>query len=178
MQLIDKLKQGNQELLQAIYHQHKTRFVKIMKARFPECDVLVIEDAYSEAVEVLFNNINQGKLTHIEQSIESYIFAIARNKLYRDSKKAQKNLRLSVDLEDETEQDVWESERHLMSKCLEQLGERCQKLLRLFYYSYKSLQSITSEMGFGDTQNASAAKYKCSQKLKKRMLNEMKNQRH
>lgn len=178
MRLIDKLKQGNKDLLQAIYQQHKGRFINIMKARFPECDLLQIEDAYSEAVEVLYFNIEQGKLDNIEQSVESYLFAIARNKLYRDSKKAQKNLRLSVDVEEEKEEDVWENERKLMEVCLNQLGERCQKLLKLFYHNNKSLQAIAKEMGFGDSQNASAAKYKCTQKLKTRMLKNMKDNRH
>lgn len=177
MRLIDKLKQGNQDLLQAIYQQHKSRFIKMMKARFPECDILLIEDAYSEAVEVLYNNIKQGKIDDIEQSVESYLFAIARNKLYRDSKKSQKYLRLSVDVEEEKEKDIWENERTLMAQCLNQLGERCRQLLKLFYYNHKSLQAIAKEMGFGDSQNASAAKYKCAQKLKKKMLNEMKDKR-
>lgn len=59
-----------------------------------------------------------------------------------------------------------EAELQLMEKGLEKLGEKCKKLLELFYYRNFSMTQIAQKLGFRNEHVARSMKYKCLEKAK------------
>jgi RNA polymerase sigma factor (sigma-70 family) len=49
---------------------------------------------------------------------------------------------------------------------IDQLGERCQLMMKLFYFERKSFKEIAELMAM-DEASARNAKYRCQEKLKK-----------
>ncbi len=52
----------------------------------------------------------------------------------------------------------------IIDSVLEKIHERCQKLLKLFYFEKKNMQEIADVMNFSSTQSAKTQKYKCLEK--------------
>ena len=58
------------------------------------------------------------------------------------------------------------------------LGEKCRKLIRLFYFEKKSMTEIAETMGFNTQAVATATKYRCFKDLKQKALELKKELEH
>jgi DNA-directed RNA polymerase specialized sigma24 family protein len=67
----------------------------------------------------------------------------------------------------ERDQLIEENNLNLISRCFDQLGDPCHTLLDLFYYQKKSMEEITVELNYKNTDSAKNQKYKCIERLRK-----------
>ncbi len=68
----------------------------------------------------------------------------------------------------ETVDDTKEKLLNVINHAFQSLGDKCKKLLKLFYYDKKSMKEIASDMGFNTQAVATATKYRCFKRLKQK----------
>src|SRR5690606_5929943 len=107
-----------------------------------------------------------------ETAINGYLFKIAKHKWldYVRSMKYKNTTFINRDLEynepDADENEIQNRKIRLIMDSINQLGERCQLLLKLFYFERKSFKEIAEIMAM-DEASARNAKYRCQEQLKK-----------
>lgn len=166
--VLQKIKEGDKDLLRKIEDYRQTFITKSIKW-FPYLNWDQLSDAYSEAILILYANVQSGKLTKLTTSVEGYLFAIGRNTLRNESRKMGKFFPLKIDLPDD---DTSESEKQLeeeeiLQKCLAKMGNRAQQMFSLLIFEGKSIAEVAKVMQFSNTLSASTAKHKFMTKLKK-----------
>ena len=135
------------------------------------------KDVYQEAFLAMWRNIKNDKFSaESETAINGYIYTIAKNK-WMDHLRSLRyknttfiNREIEFD-ETETEENELQSRKiKLIMEAVSQLGERCQLLLKLFYFQRKPFKEIAQIMAM-DEASARNAKYRCQEQLKKMTLN-------
>lgn len=167
--LLDKIKKGDLKLLKKLENKRPIFIGKIAKM-FPRLHYDQLSDAYSEAILILYANVQNGKLTEIQTSLEAYLFAIGKNVLRNENRKVQKFCKLEYDIAQEDETNLTEQQQQqeqILRVCLQKLGLRGQQMMQLLLQEGKSIAEITKIMDFSNTRSASTAKHKMLTKLKK-----------
>ena len=129
-------------------------------------------DMFQEGIIVLDRNIREDKF-RAESSIEGYLYSICRF-LWQNQRRKKARIELK---EDPTQMDqvetttpeiqfLAEEKKNLLRLALEQLGERCKRILELWQLSY-SMDEIAAELNFSSAQMARKNKYRCQQSLLK-----------
>ncbi|HMR42177.1 MAG TPA: sigma-70 family RNA polymerase sigma factor [Saprospiraceae bacterium] len=124
------------------------------------------QDMFHEGIIVLDRNIREEKFRG-ESSLQGYLYSICRF-LWMNRARKQSKTRLTDESQpfegaaDFTpESNYFDEERKsVLRQILEQLGERCQKILNLWQLSY-SMDEIAEAMGLANEQQARKAKYRC-----------------
>lgn len=131
------------------------------------------KDVYQEAFLAMWRNIKNDKFSAIsETSINGYLYKIAKNKWLDHLRSARYKNTIFINREieyEETEMDEDEAKNKkikLMTEYISQLGEKCQTLLKLFYFERKSYKEIATIINIDET-SARNAKYRCQEQLKK-----------
>lgn len=128
------------------------------------------KDIFQDAVMILYKQLKMNKL-EITQSVESYLFSVARNLWIN---KAKRDARASyVEEVPEPTPDGRGIMADLISKeredrilgVLDQLGERCATLLKYVFYMDYTLAEVTEKMGFSSSEVAHTTHYRCKKKL-------------
>ena len=139
------------------------------------------KDIFQDAFVACWKNIKSDKFSK-DGNVEGYLYSIAKNKwidyLRSANYKKENNNAEVVHLEivpDETTIDEKEEEqnRNAMHKALQQLGEACKTVLKLFYFERKSMNAIALELNI-TAASARNQKYRCMEKLRNKAL-ELKN---
>ena len=171
--IIELLKQKDKVTLQKIYNDNRGAFLNFAK-RFhvEEYDSL---DIYHDAILALQENVINGKVDMLKSSISTYLFAIGKYKFYHsfrekakinitdDIELIEKNFDFDVDFSDEktTNQQI------LLKNGFKKMGERCKKVLELFYYHGYNLDEITEILNYSDKNVLKSQKSRCIKQLKK-----------
>lgn len=144
--IIEKIKAGDQSVLGDIYLEFRKGFILYIRKKYSSVEFIdeIAKDAYQEAIEILYNNIKNDKLTQLS-SIGAYIFSIGGNKISEALRKKDKFSR-GVDLErlnriNEDEQDK-ELLLTMVEDALNSLSESNRRILKLFYYENKDISEI------------------------------------
>lgn len=135
------------------------------------------KDVYQEAFLAMWHNLKNNRFTaESETAINGYIYQIAKNK-WRDHlrSKRYKNttfINREIEFQDyEGEANELKSKKiELIMDSINQLGERCQLLLKLFYFQRMHYKEIAEIMEM-DEASARNAKYRCQEQLKKMTQN-------
>jgi len=133
------------------------------------------EDVFQDGILALWENINYGRfIVREDAKITSYLNKICRYRWLERLKSAgfKKNAALpdGLDAED-TDSDVLNNlvSREELSE-LEQkfrtLGDKCQLILKLYYYEKKSMTEIAAILDM-QPNSVKNEKYRCMEKLKK-----------
>lgn len=171
--LYQKLKNGDEQAFRILYSS-TFPFVKqyVMDNNGKEEDA---EDVFQDGIVALWDNINQGKFEmRNDVKISSYLTKICRYRWLERLKSA--GYRKLTKMPDHFEKE--DVETNLLSELISkeeinhfeekfhELGDRCQMILKLFYYEKKSMVEIAEIM---DMQPASVKneKYRCMERLKK-----------
>jgi len=170
--IIELLKQKDKATLQRIYNDNRDAFINFAKGfHIEEYDSL---DIYHDAILVLQENAICGKIDSLKSSVSTYLFAIGKYKIYhsfREKSKlnitdnieiVEKNFDFDVNFYDEktTNQQI------LLKKGLKKMGERCKKVLELFYYHGYNLDEITEILKYSDKNVLKSQKSRCIKQLK------------
>ena len=131
------------------------------------------KDVYQEAFVAMWRNVKEGKFTEDSSSnIGGYLFQIAKYKWLDHLRSAQYKNTTFINrdiefVESLTEEDEARNKKiNRIMEAVDQLGEKCQILLKLFYFEKKSFREI-AEIVEMDEASARNAKYRCQEQLRK-----------
>lgn len=173
----------DQELYKGLLNNHRPSISQLYREVYPMAKAQLmrmganeeeVKDAFQEGMVALWKNTQQGKFQlQAETKMSTYLIQICKNQFLEKKRKLPNTGSLHPDqqverLAEDNFLDHWfkKEEMEKLSKHLRMLGERCQKLLKLFYYERESMREIALEMNLGEA-SAKNEKYRCMQKLKK-----------
>jgi len=173
-QIIEQLKQRNQNALKTVYIDYKAEFLKFMSRYNANNEIL--EDIFQDAIIVLFENAQKGKLDTLKSTVKTYLFATGKFmlfKYFRDSKKEvpTEDTFLFDTYEQAVIDNVYEDEEMTNYQVqlvdnFKKLGDKCREILELFYLQGKKLDEITQEQGYENKDVAKSQKSRCLKSLK------------
>lgn len=133
------------------------------------------EDILQDGIIAFYNNVRNGSYEKNRQvKITTYINQICRYRWLDQLKSARK--KTSVRMEEIHVVDYGEGPKYFeeaeriekvsqVEKMFAQLGEKCKKLLTLFYYEKKKMSEINQIMNFSGNTSKNE-KYRCMKKLR------------
>lgn len=165
------IKQNDAATLKDLYI---TNFAKVKRYVLKNSgDEQQAKDVYQEAFVAMWRNIKNDRFSaESETAINGYLFQIAKYKWLDQvrSVKYKNTTFINRDIEfEEPEIDIEESNNKkvkIIMDCIGNLSERCQTLLRLFYFERKPYKEIAQILEM-DEASARNAKYRCQEQLKK-----------
>ena len=186
-QIIEGIQSGKlQEIRKTtdyLYHQLLKKFFRKISNKFSGLNEEQISDAFAEAFTSLVLNIQKNKFK-AESKISTYFFSILNRKCIaiHEKSKREKPLKEESELENMLQKmgiitpssfDIWleqqdKDELHKgLQNAMENLDEKCRKILIDFYYHELKMTEITAIYNFKNENTAKASKYNCLKKLKK-----------
>ncbi len=136
-------------------------------------DYAAAKDVYQEAFVAMWRNIKNDKFSCEEpSSVNGYLYQIAKNKWLDHLRSARYKNTSFINRDLEADQsDIEETEEKykkikILMDSIGTMGERCQTLLKLFYFERRSFREIADITGL-DEASARNAKYRCQEQLKK-----------
>lgn len=171
---IQSLREGNQEFLLRVYAEYRNEFIKWAEVRYG-CDADDAKDIFQDAVIAFYRNVADGRLTHMNSDIKTYLFAIGKNLLLNFKRKHHRisdNFNLSdinggttnpIDDMENIEEE--EQRKELISKALEHLPEKCREILKLYYFENKDFESIAKKLNYKSGKVIRKTKSECMKKM-------------
>ena len=168
------IKQNDATTLKELY---KTNFAKIKHYVIKNSgDEQQAKDVYQEAFLAMWRNIKDDKFSsESETAINGYLFQIAKHKWLDQIRSVRYKNTTFINREieyGEPETDENEAQQRKIKRIMESLNnlsERCQLLLKLFYFERKPFKEIAEIMEM-DEASARNAKYRCQEQLRKLTL--------
>jgi len=170
--IIDLLKQGDNRTLEKIYNDNRNAFINFSKQyNIEEYDAA---DIYQDAIIVLRENAINGKINNLNSSVSTYLFAIGKYKIFHsyrlkskielnnDINLDEKNIDFDVNLLDEK----LTNQQKLLNEYFSKLGDRCKKVLKLFYYQGYSLDEIKEILNYSSKKVLKSQKSRCVKQLR------------
>jgi len=170
--IIDQLKKGDQKTLEKIYVENREGFINFSKKyNIEEHDAV---DIYQDAIIVLRDNAVNGRIDALQSNISTYLFAIGKYKIYHNFRiRSREDLKEDVDLLQENvdfdvnlDENALTKEQKVLQKCFAELGERCQSILKLFYYQGYNLDEIQEILEYSNKKVLKSQKSRCIRQLK------------
>lgn len=141
---------SNAAALDDFYEKHRQAFLRFANPyQLDDADVI---DAYQDAIIILFEQVQSGKLSQLTSSLQTYLFAIGKRKLIDQLRKKNRQFALGESVVPEPlDESIFESielnhRQKLLKESIDELGEKCKEILLLFYYRRYSIESIRLEM--------------------------------
>lgn len=137
------------------------------------------EDIFQETLVIIYQKVRDNEL-NLECSFITFFYSVSRNLWFQ---KLEKNKILPADvhdvenfieLSDEMMYEIYDEDRErikLFQQHFMELGEDCQRLLRLFVKKVP-LAEIMKIMGYKSVKYTKTRKFLCKEKLKKRIIND------
>ncbi len=131
------------------------------------------QDIFQEALLVFYRNA-QAPDFQLTCAPSTYLYSVSRY-LWKDvQKKRQREVPLEYDVRQETciEEDIehhqnQEQKAARLSAVFQQLGDKCQAILKAYYYQKQSMKEIAAALNYGSINSAKTQKYKCLERAKK-----------
>jgi len=129
-----------------------------------------VEDAYQEAFFIYERKISNNDFT--PKNICGYLYAVTKNKLKRIPAKSEVDVNKLVNLVEQQTNNLLEINTQeirllCLNKALEQLDEKCNKLIKLRYEEFRKLIDNWEDLGFPSYDAIKQKMRACKQKLKK-----------
>lgn len=169
-------------------------FEKLYKGKYYLIESLVVKkggdkhdakDIFHESLIVLYKNVRKEDF-ELTSSLSTYIFSIARNLWLKEITKRTKRNEVSIsdsqsELSDNNpilaeSANLKEERFKVMKAVLNEIGDPCKSLITNFYFLKKSMEEIASEMGYKSASVAKHQKYKCMERIRKKVKAAMDNQ--
>lgn len=168
--VIARIRNGDEQKLADIYRAYRNDFIYWAVRNYGILEETA-RDVYQMAVVIFYENIRNGKLTHLQSSVKTYLFAIGKNKIMeelvaqRRAQQLQENFRYEP-LPGDTIEDK-EDLYKILEVALQELGEPCRTVLDMYYYKNYGIEEIAQAMNYKGNDSAKTQKYKCLMRLKK-----------
>lgn len=182
-ELLQLIKDNDPQGLSSLYKTFRTEFIHWI-IKFCRCSREDSQEYYQATIMIVYDNVHAGKLSQLNSSLKTYLFSIGKNlawNSYRQELRKQKagaEFYLSNHVQEETSKELamQESNLELVSKCFNELGDPCHRLLDLYYYQKRSMDEIANELNYKNTDTAKNQKYKCMERLRKMVEDEVAKQ--
>ena len=167
--LIEKLKAKNNSALEFFYTENQSAFLRFSKQY--DLEEQDLKDIYQDAVIVVYENAQKGKLDTLEAKLSTYLFSVGKYMIFRKLKKKNNlySYEFSKEILDFTELDLEEGNDKEILKLQEEfakLGNQCKEVLKLFYYEEKSLNEIMQILNYSSKDVLKSQKSRCLKHLK------------
>ncbi|MCE7056442.1 sigma-70 family RNA polymerase sigma factor [Algoriphagus sp. AGSA1] len=170
--LIEKLKSGDKAALGEVYKLYREQFLQFAKRYHKDEELL--EDIYQDVSIALFDRAVSGKLELEKSSIKTYLFSMGKFMLFTKLKKERPSVEFSQDQEwnqgmyEEAKLFIEEPDSRVafLGKSLAKLGEKCKKILELYYYENKSMKEIQLLLDYNHPDVVKSHKSRCMKTLK------------
>lgn len=163
-----RLKADDKSALEHVYIMYREEFLNYAK-RYPLSDEDVL-DVYQDAMVAMHQNFVVRQVTLERSTIKTYLFGIAKNKIFGYLKTKDKQLQIDKDWEDYEEvvgnDEVLSYYQKQLAHRLSQLSESCREILRLYYYRNLSVQEIVAQTKYKDANTVKSHKSRCMKNLK------------
>lgn len=132
------------------------------------------KDIFQDAVIRFYNSVKQGNFQE-KCSISTFVIGISRNLWIN----AQRTRNRYITMEDNNfrqdsvnllEEIITSEKISAMNEMLKDIGEMCEKILRLSVYDNLSMKEIAEKMGFLNENVAKSNNYRCKKKLLSRFM--------
>lgn len=171
--LLIEIQAGKQKAIETVYNRYKAEFI-IYALRFSiyEEDAL---DIYQDSIIILYENIVSGKLSTLTSSLKTYLFAIGKYKIYNTLKlkiNTTDYLEYEFLLGEETQDDFTLQEENIekIQIAYQELGEKCQQVLKLFYFENRDIEEIKNKLNYASKDVVKSQKSRCIKHLKTILL--------
>ncbi|MCC9136591.1 RNA polymerase sigma factor [Pontibacter silvestris] len=125
------------------------------------------QDLVQESVMLFYEKVMQQEL-ELTSSATTYIMAVCKNRWRRELEKRNRQQELSPEISEQVGAEEQEEEPdHKLAAFVEQLGEKCSKVLVSFYYLGQRMEEIAEQLNYGTVRSATVQKYKCLERLRK-----------
>jgi len=168
--------------LEQFYTSHRTEFLKWSYKHYSLSPQEAI-DIYQDAIIVLFENHQKGKLTELRSTVKTYFYGIAKNLIFVYLKKrTRRNAYIetvadmsSIDknISDDTHTDWMENTMDVISDAVNRLSAKGQAIIYLFYYEKKSLREITRILNYNNEDVVKTTKMRYKKILKEMVQSEL-----
>jgi RNA polymerase sigma factor (sigma-70 family) len=172
-EIVQALLSGNQKpALKQLYQYYPVVRQMIIKNSGNKHDA---EDIFQEALIILCRKVKEEKF-QLTASIKTFLFSISRlqwlNELRRRKLSFKEELPElpATDAEDLNAYIKEEEQFKKAEDALMKLGEKCRKLLQLFYSQRKSFKEIADLLDFSNEKIAKNQKYRCMEKARENYL--------
>ncbi len=172
VQLYAGLQRGDSAAFDQLYQSVLPMAVRALSDR--GCPAGEAEDIFQEALLALWQNARDGRYQQREGvKVSTYLVQLCRNRWIDKTRKVSFRKTDYADVvpenaEESTAEETAQREQHFgaLDAGFAQLGERCQEMLRAFYFNKVALATLAEQRGI-TPQTAKNEKYRCMQKLKK-----------
>ena len=179
---IDHLYLNDKSIVLAIKNADKNAVAYLYKTYYQMVKHFVIqnsgtlaeaEDLYQEGILDVYENIVNDKFSlQSNTTLKTYIYSVCRNKwMYELRKKCkspvnfnESNEFIELNLyEEETEEMPY---TNVLSKALEQIGNKCKEIIKDFYYHKMTMEQIAHKNNFISANVAKSSKERCMKKAR------------
>lgn len=139
-------------------------------------------DIFQDALVLLYQKVNAGEMS-ADVKIDGFLInscrllwsnELRKKKVRNGDDSSLGGLKSEADDKDHFEQ---EEKFNIIDNALKKLGNKCRKLLELFYYKSLSMDEIAKEFGYKTVKSAKVQKYKCMESARKLAL-ELQNEKN
>lgn len=171
MNWINEIKINTDRALKIIYDDHRKNAINWIISEFKLCEY-DSDEIFQASIVILYDNVITGKLTNLDSSLKTYLFAIIRNKVIQFNRAKNKSQELNSfdlidDFIDEEYEDIEREKLKKAEKAMIEIGDPCKSLLELFYYKQKKIEELTLIFGYKNNETTKNLKYKCLKRLQK-----------
>jgi RNA polymerase sigma factor (sigma-70 family) len=177
-ELVKLVRAGDVAGLSFVYEKYRKEFLNWIR-KFSGCSTDEAQEFYQATTIILYENIMSSKVTELQSSLKTYLFGIGKNLTYQHHRKTQRmekvkaEYMIEVELLAESRNAIQaELDLRVVAKCLSFIGEPCRQLLDFFYFRQKSMDEISTAMGYKNPETAKNQKYKCMERLRKMVEDE------
>ena len=159
-------------MLENLYDLYREAFYRWAGKRF-DCSQSALEDAWQDAMLVFYDQVRSGRLTTLNCSVKTYLFAVGFRVLSASERK-QKRFSPKDEIDEALQaqafvfewDDPWLDERETLLAAMDELSPKCRELLKRRYYEEKSLAQVQMELGYNSINTLSASISRCLKGLK------------
>lgn len=167
---------SDKEILQCFKNGQREKAFRKLYQLYPKIESLVLSkggqkhdasDVFQESLIILYRNLEKSNFK-LTSSFYTYLYSVSRF-VWSDMQKKESKLPTNSLNESEaaiTKTIHEEKQFQLAEQAFSEIGERCKKLLLLFYYKQMSFIDIAAIMQFSSEKIAKNQKYKCLSKAR------------
>lgn len=177
--LLKGLAENDKNAVEALYRDNYTAIQSFILNNNGSVDEA--RDIFQEAMIVLYEK-SKSPSFELNCQIKTYLYSVCRRlwlkrllQLNKYSSQVE-SMEDTIPVEDEIEDHDKKNEDFvLMENAMAKIGEPCKSLLDSYYIQKKTMQDISVEFGYTNSDNAKTQKYKCLMRLKKLFFAQYKN---
>ena len=122
------------------------------------------KDILQDGLTILYENLHKPDAV-LTTKPQHYFFGICKNLWYTELRRIKPMETWTPEMESAEVMDNQMADLNVLA-LLNELGDKCKQLLKLFYYEKQDMQSIAKALGFRNDKVAKAMKYKCLTKAR------------